>query len=437
MDFALRPVIGQAKITGAATVTSQTGAFLATAAVLDGHYWYAPLLKRVHFVVKTDGFATLGGRTTTRRNIIPLPMVLDTNTKAGVGIATGNVATTNPEFNVIASAMTIDKYVEAGQMYSFSVSGGFGKTDDGTVYTNLLTTSTVYQEAATVSFAFNLDRSLSKIAATTIAASSAVLQLYPVAVSGFAADTGAGGVTPAVYAYPQDISRSRVYYWDSGVTTGNKAGFQEFGSNTVTVTPVGGGSSVTLTASQGTGTGVIATSATAPIYNPTSFDNNDNVVSAGSYSLTFSQPSAASATFTPGTAGGTAVAAAVFAAVEACYHYIPSGSITAAPGVITDIMVFGAASCFTPVQFTTGQKTTVGSSATGNPTSDQSKLTLKAVVRQSAAASAHSPFSSTSSRSVADVAVAGAEVPLYNGAAASSVSILFAVVMAFIAALAF
>jgi hypothetical protein len=119
MDFAVRKLIS--------TSTSTTLAANDVAYANGGtNFIYAPIYKRVHFVLKTDGGATLSGRFGTDLLAQEWPLVGDQQSgKIGVS----STATGNQNSN---TAVTLDEYVEAGEYYSvFATASGL---TDKTVY---------------------------------------------------------------------------------------------------------------------------------------------------------------------------------------------------------------------------------------------------------------------------------------------------------------
>jgi len=119
MDFAVRKLIS-------ASTSAAIAANDLTYAAAGTNFIYAPIYKRVHFVLKTDGGATLSGRFGTDLLNQEWPFVGDQQSgKATVG----STATTNQNSN---TALTLDEYVEAGEYYSvFATASGL---TDKTVY---------------------------------------------------------------------------------------------------------------------------------------------------------------------------------------------------------------------------------------------------------------------------------------------------------------
>jgi hypothetical protein len=109
MDFAVRQVIG------VSAVSLFTGAAAPTASMNNNAnrawYAYAPMFKRVSFVVKTDGYATVAGQ---KGTTMPLG-VLDLSGSGGAHAGYFDAAVNSA--SLIPSLLT-DQYVEPGEFYS-------------------------------------------------------------------------------------------------------------------------------------------------------------------------------------------------------------------------------------------------------------------------------------------------------------------------------
>lgn len=95
-------------------------------AYTQGGYIFAPIYKRVHYVIKTDGYATLSARQLagagTDALVYEYPVV---STAAGqMKLNEAPSAANDPRLYTPSSAVTVDEYVEPGEYYSIFASAG-------------------------------------------------------------------------------------------------------------------------------------------------------------------------------------------------------------------------------------------------------------------------------------------------------------------------
>jgi len=119
MDLAVRKEISYG-VTGTAPNAVGTNDLAYTTATTT--FIYAPIYKRVHYVLKTDGGATLSARqgTDAAGNIYEWPFVgTSQTTKAGLTASAPGTGNQNGD-----TAFTLDEYAEPGEYYSVIASAG-------------------------------------------------------------------------------------------------------------------------------------------------------------------------------------------------------------------------------------------------------------------------------------------------------------------------
>jgi len=410
MDFAIRWVV-TAAFDYAFTSTYSKAAFAdrTLAAVAGGkspanpillaetHYWFSPVLKRVNFLVKTNGGSTLTGMWSSRRGIHPfvLPTTATRGFLAGTTGAAGDSKTLTPAFST-----TVDEYVEPGQYYTIFVypakSYGSAEAAKATRFEKDLSGAvTAYEDAAILRIAIRLDHTM----ATTATASTL----------GIAAPITSGkGLVSFVPFFQRESGGTPT------ITQQAFTGAASFKQGTTEVLAV---SATTMAATYGLNRAFV-------------MRNAEGALDVATVAATSNVGATLSATASGGVdAQLTAAAngdAAYFSlnvgtstltytlAASTCYSTIPSGqSITVTDQSVTDIFVLNAYGCL--------EASTSG---------DTSVLTLLSATRASATTTGHSPITKRSVES--EVAV-----PLYNSAAINGSSFLLALAALVLALFAF
>lgn len=304
MDYAVRFVIGANHADRAAVdligANGGSSTMFIAAAGPQTWYWFAPMLKRVHFVLKTDGMATLTGRTDNLRNAFPFVDALQVgkNNPTFTGL---DVQTTTPN-----RALTLDEYIEPGQYYTiFASASNTALNDAGAATINFqATTPNVYQDAGAVELRIRLDRTVAKVA-EGVASGRGILTLVP-----FASDILAGGaaINQAFNAAPFAFSLTQ---------------------GTTQISPAIATVGVNLAVAFAAGATPVDNTIVSNLIGNAGADTTDIVLTAGTYMWSS----------TPG--------------ADTCLNNIPGGgSITIAEGTITDIFVLNTFACRTPAPST-------------------------------------------------------------------------------------
>jgi hypothetical protein len=353
MDYAVRYVI---RPTGTLATVDEDISALTTAtpagtSTLQSWFAFAPVYKRVNFVVKTDGYATMtgvsGGTTGTSQTATDaapgaqttswdyvFPFVGPTTQGKLNNVVSGNAA--NPLYTQAQTktywlsvgqgtafvSVGIDQYVEAGEYNTYFVTAPFAVTG--------ITTPYAYQRGAIARHWMRVDRTVDTIS-TGIASGKGVLTLIPFAGQDWS------GATASV----QLQSTNTVAQTLAMSTVGKDRSRDLLLAQTATLTQVYGAQTA----------GAIASPATAEV-----------PLSAGTYTYTFTAATGAT-----------------------CANKIPSTGTTI-PIVdqqATDLFVLNTYGCT-------------------NNNNDAQRLSLVIVQRQSASATGNSPLPAANSRAVED-----------------------------------
>jgi len=390
MDFAIRWVVAASYDAGFTATTSGAGALTIAETTAGGkspaspaaatytHFFFAPMLKRVHFLIKTNGDATLAGKFAKVRNANPFVVLPATATRTFA--ASTDSKTVTPGY-----AATIDEYVEPGQYYTIfaypSKSYGSAEAVAKTRFDKDLTLPvTAFQDSAIARFAIRLDHTHATTGIQKSIDSGKGLVAF---VPFFNRENGAGVITN------QDFTGATVVFKQgtTDVQTVAAASMATYGKYR------------TFTMYSSTGPVNADDAANSPatlVGNAVQADADKNgdaayiAVTNGTYTLAF-------------TAGAAT-----------CYATAPTGqTITVTDQTITDIFVLNTFGCLE-----------------GTGGTDTTQLSLLTAVRSSAAATGHSP----TKRSVETVEAA---VPLYNSASVSGSSFLLALAALVLAMFAF
>jgi len=391
MDFAIRWVIGTTYdalflATTAATnilsITTSTAGNKSPASPVSAaqtHFFFAPMLKRVHFLIKTNGDATLSGSYAKVRNVNPFVVLPATATRTFA-------ASTDSKTVTPAYVGSIDEYVEPGQYYTIfaypAKTASTVETAAATRYDTTLTLPvTAYQDAAIARFAIRLDHTQGVVATAstvgigaTITAGKGLLSFVPF----FRREAGA--VITA-----QEFKDATSVILKQGTIDVQTITMTSYGKNRAFV--------MRSTTGDTTADDVADSPATlAAVTAQTTADANGDAayiaVTNGTYTLSYTL------------AGST------------CYTTVPTGqTITITDQTITDLFVLNTFGCL-------------------ENSDDKTLLSVVTAVRSSAAATGHSP---TTKRSVETEAA----VPLYNSASASGSSFLLALAALVLAMFAF
>jgi len=412
MDFAIRwTIVSSLDYTDTSTASTDGKTAVKTAGKSPANpitvpltqFWFAPVHKRVHFLLKTDGGATLTGASHDLR--ITNPFVFPTTAARGFKAATSS-ATQTP-----AASLTVDEYLEPGQYYTIFVypAKQYSNTASSATlinrYKNTLTTPvTAYQEPAIIRVAIRLDHTMATVATASTTGLTAPITSGKGLLS-FVPFFHKEVYTPAARRSPNDITlRAEGVAITKQDWTGGAVSFKQgttevlayaaasmatYGLNRAVIMRSVAGDIVSADAADATNDAATLATAAAQTTATLNGDAAYFSLSAGSYSLTYTLAS------------------------STCYTTIPSGqTITVSDQSVTDIFVLNAYGCL---------------EATGT---DNTLLSLVTAVRGSASASGHSPFTKRSVES--EVAV-----PLYNSAAINGSSFLLALAALVLAMFAF
>jgi hypothetical protein len=178
MDFAVRFVI-TADYANERTATAGTAGFAAGSnADFTKQTWFqfSPVFKRVHFIINTDGFATLTGiPVASNPSGDPYPFVgslqegIPDSTNVDVTKRFSLVATGNQN---LLKQITLDNYVEPGQYYSIFVTANDPSAGSYTVYN--------WQRSSIITALWRLDGNVQRTS-TGITAGKGLLTLVPFA----------------------------------------------------------------------------------------------------------------------------------------------------------------------------------------------------------------------------------------------------------------
>jgi len=414
MDFAIRWTI-IATLDYADTITASTDGKTAAAKAVGGspanpitlpltQFWFAPVHKRVHFLLKTDGGATLTGTSHDLR--VAHPFVFPTTAARGFKAATDSKTQTP------AASLTVDEYLEPGQYYTIFVypAKQYSNTASAATninrYKNTLTTPvTAYQEPAIIRIAIRLDHTMATVATASTTGLTAPITSGKGLLS-FVPFFHKEVYTPAARRSPNDITLRAEGVaitkqdWTTGAVSFKQGTTEVLGYAAASMATYGLNRAFVMRSVAGNIVGADAAdttndpatlAATDVAAQTTAASNGDAAyfaLTAGSYTLTA----------TPVTAS--------------CYASIPSGTITVSDQSVTDIFVLNAYGCL---------------EATGT---DTTLLSLVPAVRASASTTGNSPFTKRSVES--EVAV-----PLYNSAAINGSSFLLALAALVLAMFAF
>jgi len=400
MDFAIRWIIGAmhdiAFTSASGVVTnkviggSSANPFGDASATLvpKTHFWLAPVLKRVHFVLKTDGGATLTGLSGDKR--ILSPFVFPSTATRGFEAPAAFVDPLTPatyKSIIPAFSLTVDEYIEPGQYYTIFAypAKQYSNTANAATmvnrFKNTLTTVTAYQDPAILRVAIRLDHTMASTGIQTAISSAKGLVAF---VPFFHREVYDGA---AVTVTKQDFSTGAVSFKQGStevlaITAANMAA--TYGKNLAVVMRSVVGNTLADGVDSADGSGTLAATDALTVNGDTAY----SAVSVGTSTLSYTL------------AGSN------------CYTTVPSGqSITIASQTITDLFVLNAYGCL-------------------EAGSDTSLLSLVPVVRASAATTGHSPFVK---RSI-DME---ASVPFYNSASVTHSSIFCALAALFLALFAF